>query len=289
MVLRVYVIFNYLNHGPEFTKKMRWLLPFVVAVFVAPFEVSVPDKQLMAIRGHPVVLGCKFTPDQDISNLVVTWQRQEDSKVVHSFYYQLDQLDRQSPEYNSRTMLFKSELSTGNASLQITAINQKDTGQYMCIVSNAQGTGRALVELTYGALYSEPRLSIHVNSSKVTLKFETEGFPKPDVSWQGEQGENLIHHLELFEQTEDGLYIIKSSYEAQKPTVNVTFTLKNHFLNQNLERPVILTYDKDVATNQVTVALIVISTMCIMFFICIVLMFRRFKKQRSVPGMNHQS
>lgn len=78
------------------------------------------------------------------------------------------------------------------------------------------------------------------------LKFETEGFPKPEVNWLGNQGENLTHHLELVEQIKDGLYFIKSSYEAQRPMVNVTFTLKNHLLNQNLERPVILTYGKSI-------------------------------------------
>lgn len=100
--------------------------------------------------------------------------------------------------------------------------------------------------LHFSALYSEPRLSIHINSSAFMVKFETEGFPKPEVNWLGNQGENLTHHLELVEQIKDGLYFIKSSYEAQRPMVNVTFTLKNHLLDQNFERPVILTYGKSI-------------------------------------------
>ncbi|XP_039528495.1 uncharacterized protein LOC120479783 isoform X4 [Pimephales promelas] len=177
-----------------------FLLCFAWIVGAASFRVNVPDKFLVVIRGRPAVLGCEFTPDPDLSSLVLTWQR--DSRVVHSFYYQQDQLDRQSPEYHNRTSLFISEI----------------------------------------ALYSEPRLSIHVNSSALTVQFETEGFPKPEVIWLDEHGQNLNYHLELHAQTEDGLYLVKSSYEAQKPVVNITFTLKNHLLNQNLQRPVFLDY-----------------------------------------------
>uniref|UniRef100_A0A671KY64 Ig-like domain-containing protein n=1 Tax=Sinocyclocheilus anshuiensis TaxID=1608454 RepID=A0A671KY64_9TELE len=194
-------------------------------------------KCLVAIRGRPAVLGCEFTPDSDLSSLVVTWQRQEDSQVIHSFYYQQDNLDRQSPEYHNRTSLYISELGKGNASLRINPVGPKDAGWYLCQVSNAKGTGKALIELDYGgvSLYSEPRLNIHVNSTTVTVQFETEGFPKPEVIWLGENNQNLSYHLEIYNQTEDGLYYIKSSYEAQKPVVIVTFTPKNHLLNQNLQ------------------------------------------------------
>ncbi|XP_056108953.1 CD276 antigen-like isoform X3 [Rhinichthys klamathensis goyatoka] len=189
-------------------------------VGAASFRVNVPDKFLVAIRGRPAVLACEFTPDPDLSSLVLTWQR--DSRVVHSFYYQQDQLDRQSPEYHNRTSLFISEIGKGNATLRINSVGPKDV-----------------------ALYSEPRLGIHVNSSALTVQFETEGFPKPEVIWLDEHGQNLNYHLELHDQSKDGLYLVKSSYEAQKPAVNVTFTLKNHLLNQKLQRPMFLSYGKD--------------------------------------------
>ncbi|XP_059373259.1 CD276 antigen-like isoform X2 [Carassius carassius] len=214
-------------------------------ISVASFKVNVPERCLVAIKGRPALLGCEFTSDPDLSSLVVTWQRQEDSQVVHSFYYQQDNLDRQSPEYHNRTSLYMSELGKGNASLRINPVGPKDAGLYLCQVSNAKGTGKALIELDYGALYSEPRLNIYVNSTTVTVEFETEGFPKPEVIWLGENNQNLTYHLEIHDQTEDGLYYIKSSYEAQKPVVNVTFTLKNHLLNQNLQRTVCLSFGKD--------------------------------------------
>ncbi|XP_073689033.1 V-set domain-containing T-cell activation inhibitor 1-like, partial [Garra rufa] len=245
------------------------------------FELTAPNQHLLAIRGRPAVLGCKFTPDPDLTNLVVTWQRQEDSRVVHSFYYQQDQLDRQCPKYHNRTSLNVSELYKGNASLRIAAVRPKDAGRYLCIVSNTKGTGRASMQVTYGALYSEPRLSIHVNSSSLKVQFETEGFPKPEVIWLGEHNQNLSYHLEIHGHTEDGLYFIKSIFEAQKPVANVTFTLKNHLLNQHLQRPVFFSYDKD-TTDHMIITLVVLSVVCILLIIGIIwLAKQKQNKERS--------
>ncbi len=113
---------------------------------------------------------------------------------------------------------------------------------YYCINSHS---GCVCVCVCVSALYSEPRFNIHVNSTSVTVQFETEGFPKPEVIWLEEHNQNLSYHLEIQDQTEDGLFYIKSSCEVQKPVVNVTFTLKNHLLNQNLQRLVFLSYGKD--------------------------------------------
>ncbi|XP_016325390.1 V-set domain-containing T-cell activation inhibitor 1-like, partial [Sinocyclocheilus anshuiensis] len=243
---------------------------------IASFKVNVPERCLVAIRGRPAVLGCEFTPDSDLSSLVVTWQRQEDSQVIHSFYYQQDNLDRQSPEYHNRTSLYISELGKGNASLRINPVGPKDAGWYLCQVSNAKGTGKALIELDYGgvSLYSEPRLNIHVNSTTVTVQFETEGFPKPEVIWLGENNQNLSYHLEIYNQTEDGLYYIKSSYEAQKPVVIVTFTPKNHLLNQNLQTLVFLSFDEDGYGSN---TIIILSILIVILFA--VVMFLLLRKQ----------
>ncbi|XP_042593201.1 CD276 antigen-like isoform X1 [Cyprinus carpio] len=243
---------------------------------VASFKVTVPERYLLAIRGHPAVLGCEFTPDPDLSNLVVTWQRQEDARVVHSFYYQQDKLDRQSPEYHNRTSLYISELGKGNASLRMHPVGLKDAGQYLCQVSNAKGAGNALIELDYGALYSEPRFNIHVNSTAVAVQFETEGFPKPEVIWVGEHNQNLSSHLEIQDQTEDGLFYIKSSYEVQKSLVNVTLILKNQLLNQNLERLVFLSYVSDEDGDGST-AVIILSILSVILFA--VVMFLLLRKQ----------
>lgn len=115
---------------------------------------KVPASHITAARGHAVVLGCEFSPDfgqdHDLSSLVVTWQRQDDSRVIHSFYYEQDQLDKQDPAYRNRTTLFVKELNKGNASVKVEHVEMQDAGRYLCIVSTNQGTDRAELQLEYG-------------------------------------------------------------------------------------------------------------------------------------------
>ncbi|KAL6487946.1 hypothetical protein MHYP_G00045720 [Metynnis hypsauchen] len=213
---------------------------------VGSIKVTVPEGHLTAVRGRPTILGCEFTPEPgfDLASLVITWQRQEDIRVVHSYYYQQDQLDRQSTEYHNRTSLFHSELSKGNASLRIVDVGPRDVGRYQCTVSTSGGTDKAEIQLDYGVFYTEPRLSISFSAKKVSVQYEAEGFPKPDVSWLGEQGQNLSHHTEVLEAVDGdiGLYHLKSSYEADTLALNITFVLKNELLHQDLQRLVSFSY-----------------------------------------------
>ncbi len=125
---------------------------FGCLVFLASFMVSIPNDHLIAVRGHPAVLGCHFTPHPDLSSLFIEWQRQEDSQVVHSFYYEENQLDHQSLEYHNRTSLYISKLSKGNAYLRIDGIGLKDVGWYLCKVNNINGAGKAKIKLDYGGM-----------------------------------------------------------------------------------------------------------------------------------------
>ncbi|KAL7889331.1 hypothetical protein AOLI_G00015890 [Acnodon oligacanthus] len=250
-------------------------------VCVGSIKVTVPEGRLTAVRGRPALLGCEFTPEpsSDLANLVVTWQRQEDLRVVHSFYYQQDQLYRQSTEYHNRTSLFLSELSKGNASLRIVDVGPRDVGRYQCTVSTSSGTDKAEIQLDYGVFYTEPRLSISFSSKKVSVQYEAEGFPKPDVSWLGEQGQNLNHHTEVLESVDGdiGLYHLKSSYEANTPALNVTFVLKNELLHQDLQRPVSFSYADDSYNGVV----IVLTLFCIILIIIVLILSWLYWKNRT--------
>ncbi|KAM9477465.1 CD276 antigen-like [Clarias gariepinus] len=250
----------------------------------AGFKVNAPAGRVVAVRGQPAVLGCEFPPDStpDLAPLVVTWQRVEDSRVVHSFYYKVDQLDLQNVDYRDRTSLFVSELQKGNASLRIQRVGPRDVGRYLCTVSNSKGTDKVQVQLEYGAFYKEPQLRINANCSGVTLHYETEGFPKPEIGWFGAHGEDLSGHTEFREDTDgpDGpvaLYYLKSSYVSPSSPLNVTFTLKNQLLNQNLTRPVRITYDAaNDCSGSKTKTITVLSVLCFFLFLCIAALVIKF-------------
>ncbi|XP_027023496.2 CD276 antigen [Tachysurus fulvidraco] len=241
----------------------------------AGFDVSVPTGHVVAIRGQPVYLGCEFTPNPDLSPLVLTWQRVEDSRVVHSFYYQKDQLEYQNPDYRNRTSLFVSELRKGNATLRIEPVGLRDVGGYLCTVSYNEGTGKAHVRLDYGAFYTEPRLSINMNCSNITLLYETEGYPEPEVGWFGENDEVLSNHSDLSDEAKGttGLYYLKSYFVSSSSSLNVTFRLKNQLLNQVLHRPVNITYDGEncrTSLNAVSTTLVVLCVLCAIIIILII-------------------
>ncbi|XP_016144310.1 CD276 antigen-like [Sinocyclocheilus grahami] len=242
----------------------RFLLLWILLSRADSFSVTVPSDPILVVRGATALLPCEFEPDYNISNLVITWQRQEDSRVVHSFYYERDQLDRQSSDYLNRTKLNREEFAGGNASLSIANIVLKDAGNYMCIVSNGKGTDRGVVRLVYAAFISEPRLSILLKSTDVTVRYETEGYPRPEVMWLGSEGQNLTDDLEVSSASDGGLYYLKSSYVTQSPVFNVTFSLKNPVSHQELQRHVNISYDGNTSASK---PVVVLSVLCF-FLLC---------------------
>ncbi|XP_056327599.1 V-set domain-containing T-cell activation inhibitor 1 isoform X2 [Danio aesculapii] len=207
------------------------------------FSITVPSDPVLAVRGATALLSCLFESDSDPSKLVITWQRVEDMRVVHSYYHLKDQLERQSADYINRTQLNYNEIAKGNASLSIATFGLKDAGKYECVVSNTKGTDKGTLQLNYAAIYSEPRLSIHLKSSNVTVQYETEGYPQPEVMWFNSGGQNLTNHQEISSASDEGLYYLKSSYVSQNPELNITFTLKNPAAHQELQRHLILNYE----------------------------------------------
>ncbi|KAJ8289494.1 hypothetical protein GJAV_G00001970 [Gymnothorax javanicus] len=217
---------------------------FLFQRFTAAFEVTVPEWRVVGVRGRPVVLGCSFTPDpvQTLQDLTVTWQRVEDDQILHSYYFGRDQLDRQSHNYRNRTSLFPSLLRSGNASLRLERVGLSDSGRYLCSVSARLGIGKQEVQLEYAAFYSEPRLRVQAHLGSVSLQFESEGYPEPLVQWVDEAGQNLTVKEELSGPNEDGLFHLRSGLTVEDPSplsgANLSFTLRNPVLGQELQRPV---------------------------------------------------
>uniref|UniRef100_A0AAY5KCQ0 Ig-like domain-containing protein n=1 Tax=Esox lucius TaxID=8010 RepID=A0AAY5KCQ0_ESOLU len=217
----------------------------------AAFKVRTPQPVVLAIYGQPAILKCLFPASSDRvdPSLVVTWQRVEDSQVVHSFYYGTDQLDRQSVRYHNRTKLFHSQLADGNASLRLDRVGPEDQGRYLCSATNTNGSGKIVVQLKYAAFYTEPRLTVCGRTSNVTFLYETEGYPEPEVHWLDPQGFKLDYNLSVTQSARaPGLLLsLRAQLVVQAGLpINYTFSLKNQVLEQVIERP--LSYGEQTST-----------------------------------------
>ncbi|XP_055749263.1 CD276 antigen-like [Salvelinus fontinalis] len=224
----------------------EWFFILLIAALrdIDAFEVQAPQPRVVAVYDQPVVLGCVFPPSLDPGaplkeDLVVTWQRVEDLRVVHSFYYGTDQLAHQSGEYHNRTGLFHSQLPGGNASLRLESVGPGDQGRYLCSVNNMKGTGKAEVQLKYAAFYTEPHLTVQAQHSYMTFLYETEGYPEPEVRWLDPNGHNLTHNISVTQSSRaPGLLLsLRTQLVMQAGgAVNYTFSLRNQLLEQVMER-----------------------------------------------------
>ncbi|KAL2098934.1 hypothetical protein ACEWY4_005414 [Coilia grayii] len=256
----------------------------------ALYKVQVPSEPLMAVRGSYAVLNCSFPSVAQSgipSDLLVTWQRMEDSRVVHSFYYGQNQLSRQSGDYKYRTSLYVSELWTGNASLKVTDVRAQDAGRYLCTVSDDRGTDKAEVQVEYAAFYSEPLLSIEVGLHNTSVQFETQGFPKAEIQWLGLQDQELEHEADF--KYGDGLFHLRTSYVLQDHGANASLTLRlsNPPLQQLLVRRVNISQGQGPTGTRRDDSAVALTCACVILtIVCAALLFhiwRQRKKSQHQP------
>uniref|UniRef100_A0A4W6BRG0 Immunoglobulin V-set domain-containing protein n=1 Tax=Lates calcarifer TaxID=8187 RepID=A0A4W6BRG0_LATCA len=89
------------------------------------------------------ILPCSF---QSGADPVIHWILVTAGKLpVHSFYFNQDQLRLQNQFFRNRTSLFKDQISRGNASLQLTGV--EDQGRYRCYTSTMRGNKDSFVNL----------------------------------------------------------------------------------------------------------------------------------------------
>ncbi len=91
------------------------------------------------------ILPCSF---QGGSDSVIHWiQVTTGNTVVHSYYNNQDQLAHQIQHFRGRTSLFKDQISRGNASLQLRAVELQDQGRYKCFTSVISGNKESFINL----------------------------------------------------------------------------------------------------------------------------------------------
>ncbi|XP_030068727.1 CD276 antigen [Microcaecilia unicolor] len=150
-----------------------------------------------ALYGSDMTLDCNFLPASMLNDqfLVVTWQHSQEGRgdmVVHSYYYEKDQLDLQDKVYRNRTQLFPEKFPQGNASLRLMDLRLEDGGLYTCTVNTQIGSTTSRIQLVIAAPYRDPHLILALldqQQSSITLKVVTGGgYPEAKVWWTNQTG-----------------------------------------------------------------------------------------------------
>lgn len=152
-------------------------------------------------------LPCSFDRGTDV---VIHWfQISGGNLFVHLFYEGYDQLGVQNQRFRGRTSLFSDQVSTGNASLQLTGVKVQDEGRYRCYTSTAKGVKESFINLKMDA----PIHEIDIQREGNSITCSSEGiYPKPELTWSTSPPSNVNLKCKTgLQETEQHLYNISSS------------------------------------------------------------------------------
>ncbi|CAB1436139.1 unnamed protein product [Pleuronectes platessa] len=101
----------------------------------------------VCVLAESCILNCSFHPGKDP---VIHWKQVEPGNtLVHSYYNDKDQFDKQSEHFRGRTSLFTDQISRGNASIRLTGLQLQDQGSYKCFTSIINGgSEESIINLT---------------------------------------------------------------------------------------------------------------------------------------------
>lgn len=176
-------------------------MKLVILLWILP--VTFGDIDVTCIYSAECLLPCTST------NLdIIHWYK--DTKQVHSYYYNKDQLSHQSEDYKGRTSLLpQSEIKNGDVSLLLKNIRVQDEGRYKCYTANEKTNDEKFVFVSVEA----PVKSVDITLKDDTVTCNTSGvYPRPEVSWSSEPLAN--EPLNSFPQTEEKLFMVRSELKV---------------------------------------------------------------------------
>ncbi|XP_076744478.1 programmed cell death 1 ligand 1-like isoform X2 [Maylandia zebra] len=163
------------------------------------------DTEVSCIFMERCMLPCSYGG----SDVVIHWHQVSAGDItVHSFYHNKDQLEHQNQRFRGRTSLFNDQISTGNASLQLTKVEVRDEGKYKCYTSTIDGNKESFINLKIDA----PIQKVSIQQVGNIITCSSEGiYPKPELTWSTSPSSNITSKNITVQPTERLLYNISSS------------------------------------------------------------------------------
>nr|XP_014351023.1 PREDICTED: ribonuclease inhibitor-like isoform X2 [Latimeria chalumnae] len=186
--------------------------------------------------GEDIILQCQLDPPIDATNMEVRWFRTVNFDIVHLYRNNKDDYRMQNIAYRGRTELSKEDLVTGTISLYLRNVGFTDEGKFICFVVSEREAEESQIEVKVGG-FNEPELELLDYELSgfyyaIRLLCKTEGwYPKPEIHWTNENGENLTTlSKSTIEQNDEGFFTVESHINVMKGSENFfSCVLKNSF------------------------------------------------------------
>lgn len=195
----------YLNHFKCVKMKLFFLL------WILP--VTLGDTYVTCIYSEECMLPCSSTHLD-----IIHWYL--DKKVVHSYFYNKDQLGHQHEDYKGRTSLLpESEIKNGNISLLIRNSRVQDEGRYRCYTADTNKNDEKYVVMSVKA----PVKSVNIRLKDDTVICTSSGvYPEPKVAWHSDPPVMEPPDTTV-SRTEDNLFTVTSQLKVDVITDTYTF------------------------------------------------------------------
>uniref|UniRef100_A0A3Q2WN29 Ig-like domain-containing protein n=1 Tax=Haplochromis burtoni TaxID=8153 RepID=A0A3Q2WN29_HAPBU len=196
----------------------RFLVVLVVFHLNFVWNIARGDNSVSCEFRKNCILPCTFKPGPE---LVIHWIQTIGNIQVHSFYHNQDQLGYQDQRFKGRTSIFKDQVSSGNASLQLTGVEFQDEGRYKCYTSVTSGNQESIINV----IVDGPVQKVNINQEGNMIFCMSEGiYPEPKLTWSTEPSSPLAHVPNPHVQRDGQLYSISSSLTHLDSDTNITYS-----------------------------------------------------------------
>uniref|UniRef100_A0A087YIS5 V-set domain containing T cell activation inhibitor 1 n=1 Tax=Poecilia formosa TaxID=48698 RepID=A0A087YIS5_POEFO len=205
------------------------LAAFIILILTLAFSKSTSkvvssNTKPVANLGQDQILSCYVSAESQpnrLGEVSVSWEK-TDLGTVYRYENRAPALDGQASAFKGRAQVFPDAVAIGNASLLLRSVRSSDEGEYTCTIRSSVAHGTVSIQLRT-AVFSVPTLKF---SNNILTSEASSWFPKPDVTWLNQTGNELNANTSFTERS-PGIYSLLSTLQSAKVSETYSCRIEN--------------------------------------------------------------